>query len=555
MKMTMTMTMPLNHSSNHNHEKNQTRSLSRTRIRRWRKGHTGTAVVAVVALLISTTAWLSLVFSGTTTRCWHHFKDWEGSPHHSFPWHKHYHSNALSSHSSHPPPPSIKTPIRRNTSTATMVATAKEELSLKHIVFGIAGSKQLWKRRKEFVKLWWRPKDMRGHVWLEENFGNDHDDNNGDGDDDSSSLPPIMVSEDISRFRYTNPTGHPSGLRIARIIMESFRLGLSDVRWFVLGDDDTIFNPDNLVDVLNKYDSSEMVYIGSPSESHSANTYFSHSMAFGGGGIAISYPLAEALSNNLDECLERYPKLYGSDDRLHACITEIGVPLTREHGFHQWDIRGNAHGLLSAHPIAPFISIHHVEAVDPFYSGMSSLEGLKLFTRAMRADPRVFLQRSICYDRIRRLTFSVSLGYVVQVFPNIVLPRELERSEQTYSAWNRISHRNEFDFDTRDVHGSVCKKPILFFLKDVWKDGNATMATYRRTNGSDDLKRKVFCFPRSLPLPRVQNIQVLGYPLSKTWHLMPRRLCCKVNQTTDQFLRLTVRQCERGYSGFLDESV
>jgi len=33
--------------------------------------------------------------------------------------------------------------------------------------------------------------------------------------------------------------------------------------------------------------------------------------------------------------LERYPHLFGSDDRLHACITELGVPLTREHGFHQ----------------------------------------------------------------------------------------------------------------------------------------------------------------------------------------------------------------------------
>ena len=46
-------------------------------------------MVAVAALLISTTAWLSLVLSGTTTRCWRRFKDWEGSPHslsRSLPW-------------------------------------------------------------------------------------------------------------------------------------------------------------------------------------------------------------------------------------------------------------------------------------------------------------------------------------------------------------------------------------------------------------------------------------------------------------------------------------
>uniref|UniRef100_A0A5B7BSP7 Beta-1,3-glucosyltransferase n=1 Tax=Davidia involucrata TaxID=16924 RepID=A0A5B7BSP7_DAVIN len=530
----------------HEQDNHLGRSPGRGGTRRWRQSHTGTAVVAVVALLISTTAWLSLVFSGTTARCWHRFKDWERSPK-SFPWRKRL-SNSSSDHGSSsffsPPPPFLSSPLHQNSTPRRRRGQQQgeeEELSLKHIVFGIAGSSQLWKRRKEFVRQWWRPDDMRGHVWLEEQVLPE------DGDD---TLPPIMVSEDISRFRYTNPTGHPSGLRISRIVGECFRLGLPHVRWFVLGDDDTIFNAHNLVAVLNKYDPSEMVYIGSPSESHSANTYFSHSMAFGGGGIAISHPLAEALTKiPLDECLERYPKLYGSDDRLHACITELGIPLTREHGFHQCDIRGNAHGLLSSHPIAPFVSIHHVEAVDPFYPGLTTLESLKLFTRAMRVEPSSFLQRSICYDRARHLTFSVSLGYAVQVFPYIVLPRELERSEQTYSAWNRISHRNEFDFDTRDPYRSVCKKPTLFFLKDLGKENNVTLGFYRRARGNDELRRKVFCFPRLPPLQHVQHIQVLGHPLSKNWHLVPRRLCCKLNQMSDELLRLTVGQCEKGAFG------
>ena len=36
----------------------------------------------------------------------------------------------------------------------------EEELSLKHIVFGIARSSQLWTCRKEFVKLWWQLAEM-----------------------------------------------------------------------------------------------------------------------------------------------------------------------------------------------------------------------------------------------------------------------------------------------------------------------------------------------------------------------------------------------------------
>ncbi|KFK45058.1 hypothetical protein AALP_AA1G338400 [Arabis alpina] len=490
------------------------------RIHRCRLSRFATALVATSALLLASVAWLSLVFSPTTSRCWNLLKDWEDT----HLWNRRYHPIL---HTQIPPPslpPPILQPRNRN----------ELDLSLNHLMFGIAGSSQLWERRKELVRLWWKPTQMRGHVWLEEQILPQ------EGDD---SLPPIIVSEDSSRFRYTNPTGHPSGLRISRIAMESFRLSLPDVRWFVLGDDDTIFNVANLLDVLSKYDSSEMVYVGSPSESHSANSYFSHNMAYGGGGIAISYPLAEAISRIHDDCLDRYPKLYGSDDRLHACITELGVPLSKEPGFHQWDIKGDAHGLLSSHPIAPFVSIHHVEAVNPLYPGLSTLDSLKLFTKAMDLDPKSVLQRSICYDHTRRLTFSISLGYVVQVFPNIVLPRDLERAELSFAAWNGLSQPNEFDVDIKLPISSRCKKPILFFLKEVGREGNATLGTYSRTLIKDDLKRKLLCFPRSPPLHKVEKIQVLGFPLSKNWHLAPRRLCCRATPTTNEPLRLTVGQC------------
>jgi hypothetical protein len=209
---------------------------------------------------------------------------------------------------------------------------AASPLELGHIVFGIAGSAHLWPRRREYVRLWWDPASMRGHVWLDAGAPAAP----GPSRPGEDSLPPIRVSEDTSRFRYTNPTGHPSGLRIARIAAEAVRLvGGAGARWLVLVDDDTVLSADNLVAVLGKYDWREMVYVGASSESHSANTYFSHSMAFGGGGVALSLPLAAALAETLDVCIERYPRLYGSDDRLHACITELGVPLTREYGFHQ----------------------------------------------------------------------------------------------------------------------------------------------------------------------------------------------------------------------------
>lgn len=499
--------------------------VARPRLRRCRLSRFATALVATTALLLASVAWLSLVFSPATSRCWHLLRDWEDA----HIWNRRYEREGEIS------PPAL--PIFDHDQEIAQPRNRSLwglDLSLNHLMFGIAGSSQLWERRKELVRLWWKPSQMRGHVWLEEQVSPQ------EGDD---SLPPIILSEDSSRFRYTNPTGHPSGLRISRIAMESFRLSLPGVRWFILGDDDTIFNVNNLLAVLSKYDPSEMVYVGNPSESHSANSYFSHNMAFGGGGIAISFPLAEALSRIHDDCIDRYPKLYGSDDRLHACITELGVPLSKEPGFHQWDIKGDAHGILSSHPIAPFVSIHHVEAVNPLYPGLSTLDSLKLFTEAMDLSPRSVLQRSICYDHTHKLTFSISLGYVVQVFPNLLLPRDLERADLTFSAWNGIRHPSEFDLDIKLPVSSLCKKPILFFLNEVGREGNATLGTYSRSLVKDDLKRKLLCFPSSPPLPNVEKIQVLGLPLSKNWHLAPRRLCCRATPTTNEPFRLTVGQC------------
>lgn len=208
-----------------------------------------------------------------------------------------------------------------------------EETELKHVVFGIAASAKLWKHRRDYVKLWWKPNgEMNGVVWLDE-----HIDQN---DTVSTTLPPIKISSDTARFKYRYPNGHRSAIRITRIVSETVRLlngteAEKNMRWIVMGDDDTVFFPENLISVLRKYDHNQFYYIGSSSESHTQNLKFSYGMAYGGGGFAISYPLAKALEKMQDRCIQRYSELYGSDDRVHACMSELGVPLTKEVGFHQ----------------------------------------------------------------------------------------------------------------------------------------------------------------------------------------------------------------------------
>ncbi|KAI4990863.1 hypothetical protein ZWY2020_039234 [Hordeum vulgare] len=214
-----------------------------------------------------------------------------------------------------------------------------------------------------------------------------------------------------------------------------------------------------------------------------------------------SFPLTAAL--DADVCIERYP----------GCMEATASMLASR----AWR---NAHGILAAHPIAPFIKIHHVEFVDPIYPGLNSLESLELL-------------RSV---------------------PSVLLPPELERSERTYIAFKRMSQRTEFDFDTKEIQKSMCKKPVLFFLKDVWKDGNITRGSYIRSSERDDLKRKVFCF-RSPPLSDIDEIQVSASPLSKRWHLAPRRLCSAVKGYVNDTLFMFVRQCGRGAFGSASDSL
>lgn len=107
------------------------------------------------------------------------------------------------------------------------------------------------------------------------------------------------------------------------------------MRWFVFGDDDTVFFVDNLVKTLSKYDDDRWFYVGSNSEGYEQNAKHSFGMAFGGGGFAISHSLARVLAGALDSCLMRYAHLYGSDARVFSCLVELGVGLTPEPGFHQ----------------------------------------------------------------------------------------------------------------------------------------------------------------------------------------------------------------------------
>ncbi|CAN8246477.1 unnamed protein product [Cochlearia groenlandica] len=408
---------------------------------------------------------------------------------------------------------------------ATTTTKEHEATDLNHVVFGIAASAKLWKQRKEYIKTWYKPKKMRGYVWLDKEVKTKPEAG------DQENLPPVKISGDTSSFPYKNKQGHRSAIRISRIVSETLLLLDSDsknVRWFVMGDDDTVFVTENLVRVLRKYDHEEMYYIGSLSESHLQNIYFSYGMAYGGGGFAISYPLALALSKMQDRCIKRYPALYGSDDRMQACMSELGVPLTKEQGFHQYDVHGDLFGLLAAHPVTPFVTMHHLDVVEPIFPNMTRVRAIKKLTAPMKVDSAGLLQQSICYDKHKSWTISVSWGYAVQVFRGSLSPREMEMPTRTFLNWYKRADYRAYAFNTRPVGRNSCQKPFVFYVSNTKFDSqlNTSVSEYTRHKDSHPSCRWEMASPEE-----IKTIIVYKKPDPRLWDRSPRRNCCRVLQT------------------------
>ncbi|KAE9600701.1 hypothetical protein Lal_00046136 [Lupinus albus] len=410
-----------------------------------------------------------------------------------------------------------------------------EPLTLDHLVFGIASTNASWPTRKQYTKLWWKPNKLRGCVFVDtlpqekQHASND------------SSLPPLCISEDSSRFRYTYRGGLRSAIRVARVVKETVALNHSNVRWYVFGDDDTIFFPENIVKILSKYDDELWYYVGANSESYKQSWFFGFGMAFGGGGFAISSSLAKVLSKVFDSCIQRYPHLYGSDARVYSCITELGVTLTYEPGFHQVDLRGNIFGLLAAHPITPLLSLHHPEDTDPIFPNMTNTKALLHLFEASNIDSQRMLQQTVCYHKRYSWTISVSWGYAVQVFPSNWRLPDVISVQQTFSQWMKgDALAGAYTLSTRQLHRDPCKRPIIFYLYDVFsgKDG-ITRSRYTKSlqNCSNDIASQ----------KKVEMIKVFTNKLDLNMKQLqsPRRHCCDVLPSSAYYgMEIAIRECK-----------
>ncbi|KAK1320449.1 hypothetical protein QJS10_CPA03g01696 [Acorus calamus] len=211
-------------------------------------------------------------------------------------------------------------------------------------------------------------------------------------------------------------------MRLVRVLSETYQLGLEDdVRWFVVGDDGTVFFPENLVTELSRYNWQEMCYVGSVSERVDMDDVLSYEMAHG----------------------------------------------------------------------APLVSLHHLDWVSPIDPRIPNwLDSLS----AYRADPGRALQQTICYEKTKNWSVSVSWAYTAHIHPWIVQPWELLIPTRTFTTWSNSSDDGPFTFNTRPVGRNPCERPLVYFLDEVEEveGGPVVTTSYSRFRPGQECGRAGF---------------------------------------------------------------
>ncbi|KAK3026347.1 hypothetical protein RJ639_042644 [Escallonia herrerae] len=361
----------------------------------------------------------------------------------------------------HNPASEFSPPLRLPCPSSELNACASPT-NISHLMFGILASVKTWRHRKLYTDSWWRPNVTRGYLYFDVAPS-------GDLLPWSPLSPPPRVSDDITELLKESKHRRPMMVRMVHAILELFRDEHDWVRWYIMGDDDSIFFPENMVDVLGKLDHTKYIYVVCNSENIKSNVGFSFNMGFGGGGFALSYPLAEALSKDLDNCFKRYPYLRSADEMTMACIDYIGVSLTVNKGIHQIDLHNDLSGFLSSHPQVPLLSLHHFDQVNPIFPKLNRAESVFLLRKAADVDQSRLLQQTICYHKQSNWSFSVSWGYSAHIYESVIPRTTLKKPLETFKPWVRNTRPPLFIFNTRWVTNDPCEAPHVFFFDSIQK--------------------------------------------------------------------------------------
>ena len=138
------------------------------------------------------------------------------------------------------------------------------------------------------------------------------------------------------------------------------------------------------------------------------------------------------------------------------------------------------YGLLAAHPLAPLVSLHHLDQLKPVFPNHTQIHSLKKLMSAYHLDPARIVQQSLCYDRKRRWSISISWGYTIQIYTTMLSAADLQMPLRTFKTWRSWSD-GPFAFNTRPMSSDPCQNPAMFFLDHVKRVGTSgTITRYKR---------------------------------------------------------------------------
>ncbi|KAG8388982.1 hypothetical protein BUALT_Bualt02G0182100 [Buddleja alternifolia] len=430
-------------------------------------------------------------------------------------------------------PSAFFSPFRKRPLLVNNSSQEESPTNLSHLAFGLLGSEKAWHQRNAYIQSWWRPHVTRGYIYLDKAP-------TGKLLPWSKAWPRFKVSEDITDFLHATIARAPVMIRMVRGIMEVFKeVDNENLRWLVMGDDDSVFFVDNMVDVLAGYDHTKYYYLGGHSEFIMSNFWFSFNQGFGGAGFILSYPLAKALAKDMENCLSRYSQLSSADLITMACIADVGVNLSSQKGIHQIDLRGDISGFLSSHPKSPLISLHHFDSVEPLFPTMDRFQSTRHLMTAANADQSRMLQQTICHHRQNNWSFSISWGYSAHIYERIMPRSYLQNPIQTFKTWSDVPKKPPYYmFNTRLPFNDPCEAPHVFFFQKVKKTWKGIVTTYSRAS------------PRRLPpcsssgnhtADFISTVHVLS-PETKR-RQMDRCECCDIVRVDGNKAELKFREC------------
>lgn len=235
-------------------------------------------------------------------------------------------------------------------------------------------------------------------------------------------------------------------------------------QWFAIGDDDTIWFINNLLNTLKQYNSSKFIYLGNISDRNQSVYHHGDFYAYGGAGILLTKPLVLLISQYSSRCLKQFKNSFGGDEIIGKCITKLlNISLTKNKYFHQIDHEDDIHGLLQS-GINGLVTLHHIFSLwEPFPSEHFIYEKdiINIIYIAYQIYQQDFLKTFFKINFQKNQTLLLTIGYSFTLFNSILSIEQLNKVEMTwknsylYQRLTRSKHKNKRNWFIKQLNNQT----------------------------------------------------------------------------------------------------